>query len=186
MKKTLIAVLVVLGLACCLNTATVRAQEGENDKFSFGKVVSVAQDQITVKEYDFTKDADVETTYSLTPETELGNVNAVSDLVADDDIVIDFVEKDGKRVITTLVKEEKGAETPMPAAEGEAMAPVEPAPAVVSDAPAALPQAEAVDAAPAEMTPDLPVQDQPAAEPAEAAMPSTDEAAPAAAPAEQN
>jgi hypothetical protein len=48
-------------------------------------------------------------------------VNTIADLAVNDDIVIDYVEKDGKRVVTTLVKEDKGAEAPM-AVEGE-MAP---------------------------------------------------------------
>ncbi len=123
MRKTLLAVLMVLGLSCILHLAPAVAQENnEEDKFSFGKVVSVAADSVTVKEYDFAKDADVETTYTLTPETELGNINAVADLKAGDDIVIDYVEKDGARKVTTLVKEEKGAEAP---ANGEtAQAPV--------------------------------------------------------------
>ncbi|MBF0387045.1 MAG: hypothetical protein HQL20_04230 [Candidatus Omnitrophica bacterium] len=82
----------------------------EEDKFSFGKVISVVDGVVTVKEYDFTKDADVETVYTVTAETELGNVNAVADLKAGDDIVIDYLEKDGKRVVTTLVKEEKSTE----------------------------------------------------------------------------
>ncbi|MBF0122762.1 MAG: hypothetical protein HQL21_05070 [Candidatus Omnitrophica bacterium] len=120
MKKTLMAVLMMVGFSCLLSLTPVRAQENtaDEDKFSFGKIVSVGEGQITVKEYDFAKDADVETIYFLTAETELGNVNAVKDLAVGDDIVLDYAEKDGKRTVTTLVKEEKGAETPV--AEGEA------------------------------------------------------------------
>lgn len=119
MKKTLIAILMLVGLSCLLNAASLYAQEnnGDEDKFSFGKIVSVAEDQITVKEYDFAKDADVETTYAISAETELGNINAVKDLVVGDDVVLDYSEKDGQRVVTTLVKEEKAAEAPM--AEGD-------------------------------------------------------------------
>jgi hypothetical protein len=152
MKKFFVAVLFFLGLAVSY-LPVAGAQEAENDKFSFGKVVSVAADAITVKEYDFAKDADVEVAYAVTPETELGNINAVADLKASDDVVIDYVEKDGKRVVTTLVKEEKGAETPAPAAEAEAPA----APA----APAAEAVAPAAPVAPAEKPAEAP-----AAEPA--------------------
>ncbi|MEI6437829.1 MAG: hypothetical protein WCO69_03650 [Candidatus Omnitrophota bacterium] len=103
----------------------------EEDKFSFGKVISVADGVVTVKEYDFAKDVDVETSYSVTAETELGNINAVADLKAGDDIVIDYLDKEGKRVVTTLVKEEKGTEA-MPG-EGEAAQ----APAAAAEVPAA-------------------------------------------------
>ncbi|MBF0569656.1 MAG: hypothetical protein HQL18_02640 [Candidatus Omnitrophica bacterium] len=167
MKKFLIAVLAVLGFSCLVSLTPVRAQENVEDKFSFGKVVSVADQQITVKEYDFTKDADVETTYSLTPETELGNINAVKDLAVGDDIVLDYAEKDGKRIVTTLVKEEKGGET-VPAAEDQAAAP---APADVAKAAPASGQA-----APAPTTEDAAK----AAPTAETAPAETGGAAPAA------
>lgn len=157
MKQFFVAVM-FLGLVL-INMPASFAQEEGNDKFSFGKVVSVAADSITVKEYDFAKDADVEVTYSVTPETELGNVNAVADLKADDDIVIDYVEKDGKRVVTTLVKEEKGTETPLPAAEGDVTTAPEAAPETEeAPAPTAAPEAEV----PAEVAPE-----QPAAAPAQ-------------------
>jgi hypothetical protein len=148
MRKTLLVALVILGLSCLLNLTPARAQENDEDKFSFGKVVSVAADSVTVKEYDFAKDADVEMSYTLTPETELGNINAIADLKVGDDIVIDYVEKDGKRKVTTLVKEEKGAEAPandeavQAAAEEAAPAVAEPAaaaPAAPAEAPAAAP-----------------------------------------------
>lgn len=145
MKKTFLAALFLLGLVL-VNLPPAAAQEAENDKFSFGKVVSVAADSITVKEYDFAKDADVEVAYSVTSETELGNVNAVADLKANDDVVIDYLEKDGKRVVTTLVKEEKGAEAPAAAAAAEGTAPADVAPAEPA---AAAPEA----AAPAEAAP---------------------------------
>ena len=114
MKKRTAIMLFALCCACVMRIASVAAQENNEDKFSFGKVVSVNAQQVTVKEYDFAKDADVEMVYTVTAETELGNVNAVTDLAANDDIVIDYVEKDGKRVVTTLVKEEKGTETATP------------------------------------------------------------------------
>lgn len=119
--------------------APVAPAANEEDKFSFGKVISVVDGQITVKEYDFTKDADIETVYSVTTETELGNIAAVADLKVGDDIVIDYLEKEGKRVVTTLVKEEKGMEA-MPAGEGEA-------------APAAAPEAAAPAEVPADAAP---------------------------------
>ncbi len=138
MKKLMLAPLFALVLAFTVNMP-VRAQENMNeDKFSFGKVINVSAQEVVVKEYDFAKDADVEVAYVITAETELGNVNVITDLVANDDIVIDYVEKDGKRVVTTLVKEDKGAEAPVamdaavtseaPAAD----APVAEVPAVVA------------------------------------------------------
>ncbi|MBF0618937.1 MAG: hypothetical protein HQL19_02090 [Candidatus Omnitrophica bacterium] len=172
MKKYLMGVVVVLALACSFKLA-VAQDNAEEDKFSFGKIVSVAADQITVKEYDFTKDADVETSYAVTAETELGNINAVKDLVAGDDIVIDYVEKDGKRVVTTLVKEEKGAETPgapadaAPAVAAPAAAVAVPAAAPAEVVPAAVPAVAPVAAAPVADAAAAPVTAAPADAPAQ-------------------
>lgn len=123
MKKMILAFLMVMGIVLA-GVRLSAAQEVDNDKFSFGKVMSVAADQVTIKEYDFAKDADVEVAYTVTSATELGNVASVKDLVADDDVVIDYVEQDGKRVVTTLVREEKGAEVPAAGVEENMVVPV--------------------------------------------------------------
>ena len=144
MKKLMLVALVAFGLVFAVNIPVSMAQENNEDKFSFGKVVSVTAQEVVVKEYDFAKDADVEMTYAVSGETELGNINVITDLAVNDDIVIDYVEKDGKRVVTTIVKEDKGAEVPMAATE-------EPVPAAVpvveavpaAEVPAAAPAAEA-------------------------------------------
>jgi hypothetical protein len=141
MKRSIVAVLIALALVFVARLPVAVAQENNEDKFSFGKVVSVSAQQVTVKEYDFAKDADVEVVYTVSPETEFGNVNAVTDLAANDDIVIDYVEKDGSRIVTTLVKEDKGAEAPMAA---------EQAAAPVAAAPVAEPAVEQAPVAPAD------------------------------------
>jgi hypothetical protein len=151
MKTMILAVLLLVGVLLVGVRLSV-AQEADTDKFSFGKVVSVAADQVTVKEYDFAKDADVEVVYSVTAETELGNVNAVADLIAEDDVVIDYVEKEGKRVVTTLVKEEKGAEVPATAMD-EGMAPVVEAGDLVAPAADAVTPEEVMVETPAETAP---------------------------------
>jgi hypothetical protein len=164
MRKFAIVVFFVLGMLLTLNVSMSRAQENADDKFSFGKVVSISGQEITVKEYDFAKDADVEMKYTVTAETELGNINAVTDLVANDDVVIDFAEKDGKRVVMTLVKEDKGAEAPVAGEAGsEAKAPDAPvAPVAAVEAPVApvAPVAPAAEApvAPAAVNAEVPAQ----------------------------
>ncbi len=78
---------------------------GESDRFSFGKVISVKDGTITLVEYDFGKDADVHVVYRVTPATEYGNIESLSELNPGDDVVLDFVLKGSKRLVTTLVKE---------------------------------------------------------------------------------
>ena len=170
MKKSTFALLFVLAVVFAVNIPVSFAQENNNeDKFSFGKVVAVNAQEVTVKEYDFAKDADVEVAYTVTAETELGNVSAVKDLVANDDIVIDYVEKDGKRVVTTLVKEDKGAEAPVIATD----VPATEAPAAIAPAATAPAATAPVATAPVATAPVADAAAVPAVE-APAAVPATD------------
>ncbi len=108
MKKMFVALMLGL-MFCCMMSLSVKAQEADNDMFSFGQVVAIAENQVTIKEYDFVQDSDVEVVYGVTSETEYGNVSSISDLAVSDNVVVDYMEKDGKKIITTLVKEEVGA-----------------------------------------------------------------------------
>jgi len=60
-----------------------------DDKFFFGKVVSVGAGFLTVLEYDFERDADVNETYHVNSETEYGNIGTLGDLKTGDDVVLD-------------------------------------------------------------------------------------------------
>lgn len=82
--------------------------EGSSDRelFSFGKVVALTPNSVTLRQYDFAMDADVEAPYQLQPDTEYGNVSAERPLQIGDDVVLDFLNKDGQQFVTTLVREE--------------------------------------------------------------------------------
>lgn len=77
----------------------------DEDRFSFGKVVSVSRFVITVREYDFAQDKDIESTYYATPETEYGNIASLTELKKNDDVVMDFMIIHGRRVVSTIVRE---------------------------------------------------------------------------------
>ncbi len=77
------------------------------DRFSYGKVFSVSEDLLILREYDFAKDMNVDVTYKIKPETEFGNIKGMADLRAGDDVVLDYGEDGHQRTVTTLVREEK-------------------------------------------------------------------------------
>jgi len=81
--------------------------ESTNDRFSSGKIVRITKTSLTLLEYDFAADADKEFEYVVASETEYGKVEKLKDLQLGDEIVVDFIESEGKRVIMKLVKEEK-------------------------------------------------------------------------------
>ncbi len=85
-------------------------ESDDEDRFSFGRVISVGAEAITVREYDFERDEDVEVVYEVVPETEFGNIDELAELQPDDDVVLDYQVVDGERVATTLVREEAGEE----------------------------------------------------------------------------
>ena len=66
--------------------------------FTFGTVVRISKVSITILEYDFEKDEDVEMAYDLVESTELINIEAISDLRIGDEIEMEFKEEEGKRL----------------------------------------------------------------------------------------
>lgn len=78
-----------------------------DDRFSFGKIIAITPIGLVLREYDFASDADVEFAYDLRPETEYGNVTNASALKLGDDVVVDYCDENGRRVVTTLVREDK-------------------------------------------------------------------------------
>lgn len=106
-----IFLLLILLLSGCASQTVKNISDAENDRFTFGKVISVNAARLTVKEYDFAKDFDVVTTYQVTQQTEFGNINKLADLQPGDDVVIDYLQEGRQRRVTTLVKEEKGGDT---------------------------------------------------------------------------
>lgn len=83
--------------------------EGD-DFFCFGKVVEFTTDTLTIKEYDFARDADVQVSYKVTPQTEYGNVASLEGLKVGDDVVLDYQKTATTNWITILVREETGVE----------------------------------------------------------------------------
>ena len=84
----------LIGEPCPAEGAVVEALD-DTDKFSFGKVVAVSLQSLTVREFDFAKDTDVEVYYQLLPETDCGNLSEQRPLRIGDDVVLDYREEAG-------------------------------------------------------------------------------------------
>ena len=80
----------------------------EEDRFSFGNVVSCSDGKLIVKEHDVENGSDVESFYTVNMETEFDNINTAAQLKAGDNVVLDYIEKDGNRIVTTVVKQDFG------------------------------------------------------------------------------
>lgn len=78
--------------------------------FSIGRVVEVSGGSLTIREYDFSKDSDVEAVYRVPPTAEFGNIETLAGLNAGDDVILDYQMLDDIRIVTMLVKQERGTD----------------------------------------------------------------------------
>jgi proteasome accessory factor A len=78
----------------------------EEENYTFGKVVKVFGNGLILKEYDFAREADAEHEYLVHAETEYDNLAKLEDLVPNDNIVMNYRESNGQRLISVLVREE--------------------------------------------------------------------------------
>jgi len=78
------------------------AQVSEETDYSFGTVKLVSPTEITVSEYDYETDNDIDVLYALDSKLELKNVDSADKIAAGDSVDITFVIRDGKKVVTLL------------------------------------------------------------------------------------
>ncbi len=83
---------------------TETAAEEETMQYAYGTVVSAAADQLTIKEYDYDADQEVEVVYKV-ENPKLLNVNSLQELAVGDSVEIFFEEKDGNKIAVQIVKE---------------------------------------------------------------------------------
>ena len=90
------------------------AKPGEPEpEYAFGTVKSVAGDQITINEFDYDTGKENEATYWLDAKTEYDNVASAKEIAAGDEVDIDYLVKDGKKVAVavSVAKPVEGEET---------------------------------------------------------------------------
>ena len=78
----------------------------EDIAVTFGTVTSVADGAITILEYDFDADQDVEVTYVIDEDTEYENITAASELQMDDPVEIVFIEMEEQKFALIVKKED--------------------------------------------------------------------------------
>ena len=86
------------------NTAE-EADLGKDEDFAFGTVVSVGDNSLTILEYNFDTEQEVQMTYEANAETKYENVAALKELMANDEVEVNYKEQDGKKVATFISKD---------------------------------------------------------------------------------
>jgi len=94
--------LVVLGCVVCAFAITSFAQE---EKYSYGEIVTVADDQVVVREFDPETEQVIEVQYAVNPDTELYNVDTVTDFKENDTVEIYYDDSTGAKVAMAIIGE---------------------------------------------------------------------------------
>ncbi len=98
-----------LGLIAVGAFAQEAVPEEESD-FGFGTVSSVAKDKITVKEYNYETDTEMDVSYGVTSETELEGYESFGEIAAGDQVEVEYVTRANEKVALYVAKEELEAE----------------------------------------------------------------------------
>lgn len=117
MNKMLLPVFMCVALF--FSAAQIFAQE-ENMEYSWGTVKSMSSGRVTVVEYNFDSDEDVEVTYSVGPEVKLEGVEFLSGIAVDDSLDIEYIVKNNKKIAVAIA-----VEKPFTAEDAEEYAPLQ-------------------------------------------------------------
>jgi len=105
-----VAAVLVLGFLVCSVSSVSLGQEEEEIEYSWGTVISVSSNRITVSEHDYDSGKEVAVTYIVDPEVEFINVELLKDIAVDDSIEINYVVRDGKKVAKLIAVEKSSYE----------------------------------------------------------------------------
>lgn len=137
MKKfLLITMVVILSIAVffCANSFAQQQQDLEENEeplmeddqlFGFGQVVEISKQAMTLLEYDFETDQELQIVYVLNEQTALDNIASLDEIKVDDEIGVNYEEKDGKKIAKTIFKYIEMEEEPIDIEMEEDELPVE-------------------------------------------------------------
>lgn len=86
---------------------TMDEPANEDAMYTYGNVVSAADGKITVMEYDFENDQDVEIPYTVDVKTVFQNLAGLTDIQAGDEVEIMYEEVNAQRVAKMVSKTTK-------------------------------------------------------------------------------
>ena len=106
MKKIMCICITALMVVCLMAGARSYGQEEESGIYTYGTVVSVSGDTLTINEVFYDEDTGEELTetvsYKVLPETKIENAASITEIKAGKEVDIEYLEKDGKNQVTYL------------------------------------------------------------------------------------
>ena len=81
-------------------------ESSDDSDYSYGEVVKVADQKLSVLEYDYEMDGEKTVDYSVTKDTALTNIDKISELAKGDTVEVYFKDAaDGSKVALTVIKD---------------------------------------------------------------------------------
>lgn len=78
------------------------AGAGEEPEYAFGTVKSASGNELVINEFDYDTGQEKEVAYAVDAGTEFDNVASLKEVAAGDEVDIDYLVKDGKRVAVAV------------------------------------------------------------------------------------
>jgi hypothetical protein len=99
MKRLLLSIAIVLSVLLSFGHVNAQAQDEGESLYSYGEVISIAEDQIMVREFDYTTGEEVDVVYFITSGTILDPVDSLDQVRPSDLVDIEFIRaRDGNNI----------------------------------------------------------------------------------------
>jgi hypothetical protein len=84
----------------------IYSQDSAEDEtnYSSGNIVKITKDTITLKEYNFDSDTNIEVVYKISKDVELLGIESLNELLINDLIEIDYIIKNNSKIIILINK----------------------------------------------------------------------------------
>jgi len=114
MKKYLVIFGILTGISLSINLSTAAQDDTAADvdealEYTYGSVVAVSPTQITISEYNYETDEEVQTSYAVDAETKVTNAASVQDLVKDDNVDVYYKVTTGDQKIAKMITKDDTA-----------------------------------------------------------------------------
>lgn len=109
MRKYFLILFLILAVSTFIWVRAAVAQEAEElTEYAYGTIVNLNSEKLTLLEYDYNKDEDVELIYLIDPEVNLKNITALDELKAGENVEIDFLIKNGQKIALVISLDKPG------------------------------------------------------------------------------
>lgn len=111
MKRISFLVLsVILSVVTLFFVDIAKAEDVDVNNYSYGTVKNISQDQITVTEYDYDTDEEIDETYAINSKTAFQNVTAIGEIAVGDNVDIVYVTENGVKIAQSIAAEKPSPE----------------------------------------------------------------------------